>query len=224
MSLFLVGLWESIFSVYLVSTVVFSGYWLKQHLNQTDLRGYFSVDCISSSSPLPVCWNSCQSCQLCLLRFPLVLLILRLCLAQNLSEHCHLSGQFLLTFTWATFSRKQFPTILLLFLNWLCSNSCAENKILSDAKHFRGLEQSGFLCEDHSNGIIQPGFPTSNLECGYSFFTVVLARVLASCFVFSAIPCHLFYSCDFLFQQVVWIQLFLSQNKGVLGILSLSCF
>lgn len=36
-SLFLVRFWKSIFSVCLLSAMVFSGYWLKQHLNQSDL-------------------------------------------------------------------------------------------------------------------------------------------------------------------------------------------
>lgn len=36
-SLFLVRLWRRIFSVCLLSTMVFGGYWLKQHLNQSDL-------------------------------------------------------------------------------------------------------------------------------------------------------------------------------------------
>lgn len=52
-------------------------------------------------------------------RFPLVLLILRLFLAQNFSEHCHLGGQLLLTLISGMFSWKQFPTLLLLFSNWL---------------------------------------------------------------------------------------------------------
>lgn len=81
-SLFLVRLWKSIFSVCLLSAMVFSGYWLKQHLNQSDLnlQGIFFhwLYLFLLSSP---CVLKFLSELLTLL--PLVLPFLRLFLAQN---------------------------------------------------------------------------------------------------------------------------------------------
>lgn len=88
-----------------------------------------SFNCLSVSLLLPVCWNSWHSWLLSLLMLPLMLLILRLSLAENFSEQSHLGWESLLSLTSAKFSWKQFPPItgekelVLLFSNWLYSGS-----------------------------------------------------------------------------------------------------
>lgn len=107
--LFLAGLWKSIFSV----LFAFS-YGFQQILTETmtwsvwQPPGNFVPLTVSLSLPLPVCWNSWQSWQHCLLMFPLMLLILRLSLAQNCSEQSRLGGEFVLNLTLVNFLENSF--------------------------------------------------------------------------------------------------------------------
>lgn len=141
-SLFLVRLWKSIFSVCLLSAMVFSGYWLKQHLNQSDLslQGIFFhwLYLFLLSSP---CVLKFLSELLTLL--PLVLPFLRLFLAQNFFWTSPSWGgggrysRFLLTLSWAKFlgssflpsscfSQTDFPAAAVLRTNYQVMQSILE--------------------------------------------------------------------------------------------------
>lgn len=80
--------------------------------------------------------------------------------------------------------------------------------MLSNAKHFRGvLEELRVLCEDHSNWIIQSGFPTSSLECGCYCFFCGYGKGSYILFVFSVFPATYFFTSSYL-SKFDWIQLF----------------
>lgn len=161
-----------------------------------------SFNCLSVSLLLPVCWNSWHSWLLSLLMLPLMLLILRLSLAENFSEQSHLGWESFLSLTSAKFSWKQFPPItgekelVLLFSNWLYSGSREWRAV-----YFSILKgsRSQIPCVATDNSVRFSHLNSREWLLLFLFFFHGIGK--RSCILY--VPCHLIF-CDFLFHHV-WL-------------------